>query len=58
MLFLFSLQVVKSLLDLKDEQLAVQMDTHDTLWGETGTFLLSVKINLAFSPLSVRQCGS
>ncbi|KAM9861164.1 protein TANC1-like [Aulostomus maculatus] len=28
-------QVVKSLLDLKDEQLAVQMDTHDTLWGET-----------------------
>ncbi|XP_044058936.1 protein TANC1-like isoform X2 [Siniperca chuatsi] len=28
-------QVVKSLLDLKDEQLAVQMDTHDSLWGET-----------------------
>uniref|UniRef100_A0A672YEZ9 Tetratricopeptide repeat, ankyrin repeat and coiled-coil containing 1a n=1 Tax=Sphaeramia orbicularis TaxID=375764 RepID=A0A672YEZ9_9TELE len=28
-------QVVKSLLDLKDEQLAVQMDSHDSLWGET-----------------------
>ncbi|XP_074470601.1 protein TANC1-like [Sebastes fasciatus] len=28
-------QVVKSLLDLKDEQLAVQMDAHDSLWGET-----------------------
>uniref|UniRef100_A0AAX7SLX2 Tetratricopeptide repeat, ankyrin repeat and coiled-coil containing 1a n=1 Tax=Astatotilapia calliptera TaxID=8154 RepID=A0AAX7SLX2_ASTCA len=31
--------VVKSLLDLKDEQLAVQMDAHDSLWGETGAFL-------------------
>ncbi|XP_029353253.1 protein TANC1-like [Echeneis naucrates] len=29
------MQVVKSLLDLKDEQLAVQMDVHDSLWGET-----------------------
>ncbi|XP_070687933.1 protein TANC1-like [Pempheris klunzingeri] len=29
------MQVVKSLLDLKDEQLAVQMDAHDSLWGET-----------------------
>ncbi|XP_011488875.2 protein TANC1 isoform X2 [Oryzias latipes] len=28
-------QVVKSLLDLKDEQLAVQMDVPDSLWGET-----------------------
>ncbi|XP_034076872.1 protein TANC1-like isoform X1 [Gymnodraco acuticeps] len=28
-------QVVKSLLDLKDEQLDVQMDAHDSLWGET-----------------------
>uniref|UniRef100_A0A8C6SP69 Tetratricopeptide repeat, ankyrin repeat and coiled-coil containing 1a n=1 Tax=Neogobius melanostomus TaxID=47308 RepID=A0A8C6SP69_9GOBI len=28
-------QVVRSLLDLKDEQLAVQMDAHDSLWGET-----------------------
>ncbi|XP_039983751.1 protein TANC1-like [Xiphias gladius] len=28
-------QVVKSLLDLKDEQLAVQIDAHDSLWGET-----------------------
>uniref|UniRef100_A0A3B5KX80 Tetratricopeptide repeat, ankyrin repeat and coiled-coil containing 1a n=1 Tax=Xiphophorus couchianus TaxID=32473 RepID=A0A3B5KX80_9TELE len=28
-------QVVKSFLDLKDEQLAVQMDAHDSLWGET-----------------------
>uniref|UniRef100_A0A3Q1IJC4 Tetratricopeptide repeat, ankyrin repeat and coiled-coil containing 1a n=1 Tax=Anabas testudineus TaxID=64144 RepID=A0A3Q1IJC4_ANATE len=28
-------QVVKSILDLKDEQLAVQMDAHDSLWGET-----------------------
>ncbi|XP_070816101.1 protein TANC1-like [Chaetodon trifascialis] len=28
-------QVVKILLDLKDEQLAVQMDAHDSLWGET-----------------------
>ncbi|KAM3625654.1 uncharacterized protein V6R79_015544 [Siganus canaliculatus] len=28
-------QVVKSLLDLKDEQLTVQMDAHDSLWGET-----------------------
>uniref|UniRef100_A0A3Q2YES1 Tetratricopeptide repeat, ankyrin repeat and coiled-coil containing 1a n=1 Tax=Hippocampus comes TaxID=109280 RepID=A0A3Q2YES1_HIPCM len=28
-------QVVKSLLDLEDEQLAVQMDAHDSLWGET-----------------------
>uniref|UniRef100_A0AAQ5YQG3 Tetratricopeptide repeat, ankyrin repeat and coiled-coil containing 1a n=1 Tax=Amphiprion ocellaris TaxID=80972 RepID=A0AAQ5YQG3_AMPOC len=28
-------QVVKSMLDLKDEQLAVQMDAHDSLWGET-----------------------
>lgn len=37
------LQVVKSMLDLKDEQLAVQMDAHDSLWGETGTFLLSVR---------------
>lgn len=37
----FFLQVVKSLLDLKDEQLAVQMDAHDSLWGETGAFLLS-----------------
>lgn len=32
-----------SLLDLKDEQLAVQMDAHDSLWGETGTFSLSVR---------------
>ncbi|CAB1426187.1 unnamed protein product, partial [Pleuronectes platessa] len=31
----FFLQVVRSLLDLKDEQLAVQMDAHDSLWGET-----------------------
>lgn len=31
------LQVVKNILDLKDEQLAVQMDAQDTLWGETGT---------------------
>ncbi|TKS69666.1 Protein TANC2 [Collichthys lucidus] len=29
------IQVVKSLLDLKDEQLSVQMDAHDSLWGET-----------------------
>ncbi|KAM8878002.1 protein TANC1-like isoform 1-T1 [Synchiropus picturatus] len=29
------LQVVRSLLDLKDEHLAVQMDAHDSLWGET-----------------------
>ncbi|XP_035991978.1 protein TANC1 [Fundulus heteroclitus] len=29
------MQVVKSFLDLKDEQLAVQMDAHDSLWGET-----------------------
>nr|XP_061796505.1 protein TANC1-like [Nerophis lumbriciformis] len=28
-------EVVKSLLDLEDEHLAVQMDTHDSLWGET-----------------------
>uniref|UniRef100_A0A3P8WG48 Tetratricopeptide repeat, ankyrin repeat and coiled-coil containing 1a n=1 Tax=Cynoglossus semilaevis TaxID=244447 RepID=A0A3P8WG48_CYNSE len=28
-------QVVKSLLDLKDEQLAVQMEAQDSLWGET-----------------------
>ncbi|XP_054627851.1 protein TANC1-like isoform X2 [Dunckerocampus dactyliophorus] len=28
-------QVVKSLLDLEDEHLAVQMDAHDSLWGET-----------------------
>ncbi|XP_056870433.1 protein TANC1-like isoform X2 [Takifugu flavidus] len=28
-------QVVKNILDLKDEQLAVQMDAQDTLWGET-----------------------
>ncbi|XP_049574188.1 protein TANC1 isoform X2 [Syngnathus scovelli] len=28
-------QVVKCLLDLEDEQLAVQMDAHDSLWGET-----------------------
>uniref|UniRef100_UPI003AAA430D protein TANC1-like n=1 Tax=Centroberyx gerrardi TaxID=166262 RepID=UPI003AAA430D len=28
-------QVVKSLLDLNDEQLAVQMDAHDSLWGES-----------------------
>lgn len=40
---LFSVQVVKSLLDFKDEQLAVQMDSHDSLWGETGTFLLSLR---------------
>lgn len=38
--FCFFVQVVKSLLDFKDEQLSVQMDAHDTLWGETGTFLL------------------
>ncbi|XP_068178206.1 protein TANC1-like [Antennarius striatus] len=29
------IQVLKSLLDLKDEQLEVQMDGHDSLWGET-----------------------
>ncbi|XP_061830552.1 protein TANC1-like isoform X1 [Nerophis lumbriciformis] len=29
------LQVVKSLLDLEEQQLAVQMDAHDSLWGET-----------------------
>lgn len=46
--------MVKSILDLKDEQLAVQMDAHDSLWGETGAF----QINLAFSPLSVHHCGS
>ncbi|CAL9701468.1 unnamed protein product [Knipowitschia caucasica] len=34
------IQVVRSLLDLKDEQLAVQMDAHDSLWGETGARLL------------------
>ncbi|KAM6979934.1 protein TANC1-like [Aplochiton taeniatus] len=28
-------QVVKSLLELEDKQLAVQMGAHDTLWGET-----------------------
>ncbi|KAM4631174.1 protein TANC1-like [Polymixia lowei] len=28
-------QTVKSLLELNDEQLAVQMDSHDSLWGET-----------------------
>lgn len=39
---LFSVQVVKSLLDFEDEPLAVQMDSHDSLWGETGTFLLSL----------------
>lgn len=39
------------MLDLKDEQLAVQMDSHDSLWGETGEF----QINLAFSPLSVHH---
>ncbi|XP_067352202.1 protein TANC1-like isoform X1 [Channa argus] len=33
-------QVVKSMLDLKDEQLAVQMDAHDSLWGETAAALL------------------
>lgn len=48
------LQVVKSLLDLQDEQLALQMDAHDSLWGETGEF----QINLAFSPLSTHQCES
>lgn len=47
-----------SLLDLKDEQLAVQMDAHDSLWGETGTFSPISQINLAFSRLSVHQCGS
>lgn len=48
------LQVVKSFLDLKDEQLAVQMDAHDSLWGETGAFLLSVtKIYLSHLFLSV-----
>lgn len=46
--------MVKTILDLKDEQLAVQMDAHDSLWGETGAF----QINLAFSPLSVHHCGS
>lgn len=40
MILVFFVQVVKSLLDFKDEQLSVQMDAHDTLWGETGTFLL------------------
>lgn len=49
------LQVVKNLLDLKDEQLAVQMDAQDTLWGETGTLFLC-QINLASSPLSVYGC--
>lgn len=39
----FFLQVVKSLLDLKDEQLAVQMEAQDSLWGETGAFLLSIR---------------
>ncbi|XP_077478350.1 protein TANC1-like [Stigmatopora argus] len=28
-------QVVKRLLDLEDQHLAVQMDAHDSLWGET-----------------------
>uniref|UniRef100_H3CVQ8 Tetratricopeptide repeat, ankyrin repeat and coiled-coil containing 1 n=1 Tax=Tetraodon nigroviridis TaxID=99883 RepID=H3CVQ8_TETNG len=28
-------QVVKNILELKDEQLAVQMDAQDALWGET-----------------------
>lgn len=45
---------MKSFLDLKDEQLAVQMDAHDSLWGETGAFLLSVtKIYLSHLFLSV-----
>lgn len=48
---LFSVQVVKSLLDFKDEQLAVQMDSHDSLWGETGTVLLLLRWILAFAPL-------
>lgn len=43
------MQVVKSLLDFKDEQLAVQMDSHDSLWGETGTFLLLLRQILAFA---------
>ena len=30
-------QVAKSLLELKDDDLAVQIDAPDTLWGETGT---------------------
>ncbi|XP_056134483.1 protein TANC1-like [Lampris incognitus] len=30
-----NMQVVQSLLELNDEQLAVQMDIHDSLWGET-----------------------
>lgn len=37
------LQVVKNILELKDEQLAVQMDAQDALWGETGTLFLSVR---------------
>lgn len=47
---LFSVQVVKSLLDFKDEQLAVQLDSHDSLWGETGRLLL---VHRLLSPLSV-----
>lgn len=47
--------MVKNILDLKDEQLAVQMDAQDTLWGETGTLFLC-QINLASSPLSVYGC--
>lgn len=57
------LQVVKNILDLKDEQLAVQMDAQDTLWGETGTlFLLSDKFSFLtyfclWVPWSHDKCG-
>jgi len=38
-------QVLEGLLMLNNE-LAVQIDTHDTLWGETGTFSLSLTMSL------------
>lgn len=39
-------QVVKGLLALKNEH-EVQLDCHDTLWGETGTCFSSITVHHA-----------
>ncbi len=45
-------QVLEGLLMLKNE-LEVQIDAHDTLWGETGTFMSVSLVSLTMSLFQV-----
>jgi len=43
------LQVVKRMLALNNEECSVQIDGHDTLWGETGLLLHHITLHLLLS---------